>query len=130
MRNGLVSVGVLLALGGCVATPSPAATGAAPVRINLLAINDFHGNLDPPSGGARMFNPANPQKWDVVPAGGAPRLASAVKQLSERPNTIMVAAGDLIGASPVLSSLYHDEPRWASRSHLSATTSLTRAGRN
>lgn len=110
MRNGLVSVGVLLALGGCVATPSPAATGAAPVRINLLAINDFHGNLDPPSGGARMFNPANPQKWDVVPAGGAPRLASAVKQLSERPNTMMVAAGDLIGASPVLSSLYHDEP--------------------
>lgn len=110
MRNGFVSAGLLIALAGCVAAPSPVAVSASPVRINLLAINDFHGNLDPPSGGARMFNPANPGKWDTTPAGGAPRLATAVKQLSERPNTIMVAAGDLIGASPLLSSLFHDEP--------------------
>ncbi len=110
MRNSLVSIGVLALLAGCVATPSPAAISGAPVQINLLAINDFHGNLDPPSGGARIFNPANPARWDTAPAGGAPRLASAIKELSARPNTIMVAAGDLIGASPLLSSLFHDEP--------------------
>ena len=45
-----------------------------------------------------------------VPGGGAPRLASAVAELARRPNTVMVAAGDLIGASPLLSSLFHDEP--------------------
>ena len=45
-----------------------------------------------------------------MPGGGAPRLATAVKELSKRPNTVMVAAGDLIGASPLLSSLFHDEP--------------------
>ena len=110
MRSSLVLMGVLAVLGGCVATPSPAAVSGAPVQINLLAINDFHGNLDPPAGGARIFNPANPARWDTAPAGGAPRLATAVKQLSARPNTIMVAAGDLIGASPLLSSLFHDEP--------------------
>lgn len=110
MRSGLVSVGVLLALGGCVAAPSPAAVSGAPVRINLIAINDFHGNLDPPAGGTRLYSTTELGKWTNVPAGGAPRLATAVKQLSERPNTVMVAAGDLIGASPLLSSLFHDEP--------------------
>ncbi|HEX5005808.1 MAG TPA: bifunctional metallophosphatase/5'-nucleotidase, partial [Hyphomonadaceae bacterium] len=78
--------------------------------VHLLAINDFHGNLEPPTGGVRIFNPANPNKWDTAPGGGSPRLATAVAELSKRPNTIMVAAGDLIGASPLLSSLFHDEP--------------------
>lgn len=110
MRIGLAAIGGFLALAGCVATPAPAAVSATPIHVNLLAINDFHGNLDPPANGARMFNPSNPMKWDIIPAGGAPRLATAVKELSERPNTIMVAAGDLIGASPLLSSLFHDEP--------------------
>jgi len=108
MRIGM-AVGLgCLALTGCLAAPAPLSN--APVYVNLLAINDFHGNLDPPAGGARVFNPASPGRWDSVPAGGAPRLATAVRQLSERPNTVMVAAGDLIGASPLLSSLFHDEP--------------------
>jgi 5'-nucleotidase len=111
MRNGLVAVVSLLALGACTGIPAAStATNAAPVQINLIAINDFHGNLEPPTGGARVFNPANPGKWDTTPGGGAPRLATAVAELSKRPNTVMVAAGDLIGASPLLSSLFHDEP--------------------
>ena len=108
MRNTFVAVGALLALGAC-------QTGAvivsdAPVQVNLLAINDFHGNLDPPGGGVFVIDRAAPNVRASVPGGGAPRLATAVKQLSQRPNTVMVAAGDLIGASPLLSSLFHDEP--------------------
>jgi 5'-nucleotidase len=114
MRNGFVAVASLLALGACTSVPAAGpATGAASgalVQVNLLAINDFHGNLEPPTGGVRIFNPANPGKWDIAPGGGAPRLATAVAELSKRPNTVMVAAGDLIGASPLLSSLFHDEP--------------------
>lgn len=111
MRNTLVSMGALLALAAC-ATPITATPPAASqlVRVNLLAINDFHGNLDAPARGAYVVDRANPRSNAMTPAGGAPRLATAVKQLSERPNTIMVAAGDLIGASPLLSSLFHDEP--------------------
>lgn len=111
MRNTLVSMGALLALAAC-ATPITATPPAASqlVRVNLLAINDFHGNLDAPARGAYVVDRANPRSNAMTPAGGAPRLATAVKQLSQRPNTIMVAAGDLIGASPLLSSLFHDEP--------------------
>ena len=108
MRNALVSVGALLALGAC--ATGPAAVSDAPVQVNLLAINDFHGNLDPPGGGVFVIDRSAPNARTSVPGGGAPRLATAVKQLSVRPNTVMVAAGDLIGASPLLSSLFHDEP--------------------
>lgn len=110
MRGIHLSVGCLLALGACASSPVTKTASLAPVEVHLLAINDFHGNLEPPSGGARIFNYANPAKPTYIPAGGAPRLASAIAQLSAQPNAIMVAAGDLIGASPLLSSLFHDEP--------------------
>ena len=110
MRNTLVSIGALMALAGCASAPSAMSAGSAIVEVNLLAINDFHGNLDAPPRGAYVIDRANPRSNATKPAGGAARLATAVKELSQRPNTIMVAAGDLIGASPLLSSLFHDEP--------------------
>ena len=119
MRNFAAVLG-LMALASCTSAPQPAATATAPptavsgapVEVHILAINDFHGNLEPPSGGVRVFNPAAPREWGSTPGGGSPRLASAVAQIAARnpANTIMVAAGDLIGASPLLSSLFHDEP--------------------
>ncbi|HPN04598.1 MAG TPA: bifunctional metallophosphatase/5'-nucleotidase [Hyphomonadaceae bacterium] len=130
MRNHIAAVFGLLALASCtmspapapavIATTAPAAVSGAPIEVNILAINDFHGNLEPPSGGVRVFNPAAPREWGNVPGGGAPRLASAVAQLAARnpANTIMVAAGDLIGASPLLSSLFHDEPTIESMSKM------------
>ena len=109
MRYTPVAIASFLALAACTTTPA-AVTGDAPVQVNLLAINDFHGNLDPPGGGVFVIDRANPGARASVPGGGAPRLASAVAELARRPNTVMVAAGDLIGASPLLSSLFHDEP--------------------
>jgi 2',3'-cyclic-nucleotide 2'-phosphodiesterase (5'-nucleotidase family) len=47
----------------------------------------------------------------IVPAGGAEHMATLVQQLrQDHKNTIFVAAGDLIGASPFLSAMFHDEP--------------------
>jgi len=109
MRYTPVAIASFLALAACTTRPA-AVTGDAPVQVNLLAINDFHGNLDPPGGGVFVIDRANPGARASVPGGGAPRLASAVAELARRPNTVMVAAGDLIGASPLLSSLFHDEP--------------------
>ncbi|MFZ4684045.1 MAG: bifunctional metallophosphatase/5'-nucleotidase [Hyphomonadaceae bacterium] len=109
MRYTPVAIASLLALAACATTPA-AVTSSAPIQVNLLAINDFHGNLDPPGGGVFVIDRANPGARASVPGGGAPRLASAVAELARRPNTVMVAAGDLIGASPLLSSLFHDEP--------------------
>nr|WP_041756323.1 bifunctional metallophosphatase/5'-nucleotidase [Bradyrhizobium sp. ORS 278] len=90
-----------------------------PVSLRILAINDFHGNLKPPSAGIRVADPNDPTKSTPVPAGGAAQMASLVKLLSDgQPNTIFVAAGDLIGASPFLSAMFHDEPTIESMSQM------------
>jgi 5'-nucleotidase len=83
----------------------------APVELRVLAINDFHGNLKPPPGGIRIDDPEDKSKKVTVAAGGAEYMASLVRQLRDgHKNTIFVAAGDLIGASPFLSAMFHDEP--------------------
>ena len=75
------------------------------VTLKIIAFNDFHGNLESP-GNFR----ANSQSPDV-PVGGAEYLAAYVTSLeAENPNHIVVAAGDLAGASPLVSGLFHDEP--------------------
>jgi 5'-nucleotidase len=93
---------------------APAASHAqtpAPVDLRILAINDFHGYLRPPPGGITIADPEDRTKKITVPAGGAEHMATLVGQLREgHRNTIFVAAGDLIGASPFLSAMFHDEP--------------------
>jgi 5'-nucleotidase len=112
---------LLLALGltGCAASyeggtltlrqrPPEAAT-AAPVTIGIIAINDFHGALEPPR--QSVFVPDGKGEATGVPAGGAAWLAAAVDGLRAKyPDSVMVSAGDLIGASQIASSIYLDEP--------------------
>ncbi|WP_342732960.1 bifunctional metallophosphatase/5'-nucleotidase [Bradyrhizobium sp. B117] len=101
---------ILAALALISALPTSAQT-TAPVELRILAINDFHGNLRPPPGGIRIGDPEDKSKKVMVAAGGAEYMATLVKQLREgHKNTIFVAAGDLIGASPFLSAMFHDEP--------------------
>jgi 5'-nucleotidase len=108
MRHSLhLVVAAVMALG--LASSATAQTAAVDVRI--LAINDFHGNLRPAPGGIRIPDPADPAKTIAVPAGGAEHMATLIKQLrAGQKNTVFVAAGDLIGASPFLSAMFHDEP--------------------
>src|ERR1700676_5381108 len=108
-RPILPALALLLAL-WCPASPSAAET-PAPVDLRILAINDFHGYLRPPPGGIRIVDPADKSKKITVAAGGSETMATLGKQLREgHANTIFVAAGDLIGASPLLSAMFHDEP--------------------
>jgi 5'-nucleotidase len=87
------------------------AEAADTVDVRILAINDLHGHLRPPPGGIRIADPDNKTKKVAVPAGGVEHMATLVKQLRQgAKNTIFVAAGDLIGASPFLSAMFHDEP--------------------
>lgn len=97
----------LLALLGACATVAPIAGG--PVTVGIVAINDFHGNLEPPRQSAMVQDP----QGQVVglPAGGAAYLASAVDAVRGKyPNHLTVAAGDLIGGTPITSALFVDEP--------------------
>ncbi len=106
LRQMLVVVAMVLAPGQASAQTAP-----APVELRILAINDFHGYLQPPQGGIRIVDPDDKAKKIMVAAGGAEHMATAVKQLREGArNNIFVAAGDLIGASPFLSAMFHDEP--------------------
>jgi 5'-nucleotidase len=108
-RPILPVLAMLLAL-WCPASPS-AAEMSAPVALRILAINDFHGNLRPPAGTMIFLVLSLGSDIRMPPAGGAEHMATLVKQLrTGHTNTIFVAAGDLIGASPLLSAMFHDEP--------------------
>jgi len=97
---------LLLALTTC-ATQVPQ---RRPVTLTLAAINDFHGNLEVPAGGVPEVDHAS-QQIRRTPAGGVARLATVIGRLRERnPHFAFVSAGDLIGASPLASGYFDDEP--------------------
>jgi len=115
IRQMLVAMMLTMAPGlvsRAIAQNATPATTAVDVRI--LAINDFHGYLRPSPGGIRIADPDDKTKKIMVAAGGSETMATLVKELREQAtnpeNTIFVAAGDLIGASPFLSAMFHDEP--------------------
>lgn len=86
-----------------------AGSAEGPVTVGIIAINDFHGSLEPP----RLSVPTPDGKGGLVPvpAGGAAWLASAVDTVrSGYAFSLTVSAGDLISASQLSSSIYLDEP--------------------
>jgi 5'-nucleotidase len=102
-----------LVVAAALAPASAAPKGPKPVDLQLLALNDFHGALEPPTGSGGRVQTGPDAAVDRVDAGGAEYLATQLQQLAaqqRRHNTITVAAGDLIGASPLLSAAFHDEP--------------------
>jgi 5'-nucleotidase len=125
MTRRLIAVGVSLLLLLTVAGSAAAAKPTRTTDIQILGLNDFHGQLEvvnpvASSGGRIGFltdiDPGpgtnNQCLADCIPAGGVEYLATHVRDLrAENPNnTVFVSAGDLIGATPLLSALFHDEP--------------------
>src|SRR5262245_5892220 len=113
-------VATLFAFVAVLALPAAAPAKQADTQVQLLAINDLHGHLAPSTPGSIQVGCCNPVFKDgvqtgwtqkSVPAGGIAYLATHINILrAGHPNTITVAAGDLIGASPLVSALFHDEP--------------------
>jgi 5'-nucleotidase len=102
---------VLALLTGFALSPSAQAEDPTRVDLRILAINDFHGNLKPPAGGIRIRDPKDPAKTVTVAAGGAEAMATLIKERrAQAAHSIFVSAGDLVGASPLLSALFSDEP--------------------
>lgn len=96
-----LAVSALLSSTGAVQAPESSTDDA--VAVQLLAFNDLHGHLEPPTGSNGRIGSTD--------AGGIEYFATHLAQLeAHNPNTLIVAAGDLIGASPLLSGLFHDEP--------------------
>jgi 5'-nucleotidase len=81
-------------------TPQPGTPDT--VAVQILAINDFHGALEP-------------RELRGRPVGGAATLAAYLAQWmaearEEGVQSLVVGSGDLIGGSPPISSLLRDEP--------------------
>ena len=108
MMRSKLAVVMAIALAGCATAPRPAPRAVVgPVAIQILAINDLHGNLEPPR--QAIDAPAPGPGAIKVPAGGAAYLAGALKARRSA-NSVTVSAGDMIGAAPLISSLFLDEP--------------------
>ncbi|HEY1130130.1 MAG TPA: bifunctional metallophosphatase/5'-nucleotidase [Roseateles sp.] len=110
-----------LLLAGCATQPTPRTA-----ELTLFSINDFHGNIQPAQPTPLMPRVADPATGEVKaqPAGGVAHLATAMSTLRAKyPDSIVVAGGDLIGASPLISSLLRDEPTLAALSQLDISAS-------
>ena len=106
-RGGAIVFGVL-ALAACATVPREAAAPAAAETIQILALNDFHGNIETPASPATWFAVGERRQERL---GGAARIGAVLQELRQgKGNTITVAAGDLIGASPLASAYFLDEP--------------------
>ncbi|MEU3263334.1 bifunctional metallophosphatase/5'-nucleotidase [Streptomyces bacillaris] len=82
------------------------------VDVQLLSFNDLHGNLEPPAGSAGNVTKTHPDGTvEAIPAGGVEYLATSLRTARKgNPYSVTAAAGDMVGASPLLSGLFHDEP--------------------
>ena len=126
MKHRLLTA--LIAIAALALAATPAALADNPKKdkdtyVQLLAFNDFHGHVKAVNDlgqsipeRSEIGQTKNPTTGAIVNqtvnAGGVEYLSQKVKELrTANTNTITVGGGDLIGASPLLSGLFHDEPR-------------------
>lgn len=111
---GLATVGALVAAMPAGAHDRGHGHGHKPrtVDVQLLSFNDLHGNLEPPAGSAGNVSEAQPDGTvKAIPAGGVEYLATSLRTARKgNPYSVTAAGGDMVGASPLLSGLFHDEP--------------------
>ncbi|CQR63264.1 bifunctional metallophosphatase/5'-nucleotidase [Streptomyces leeuwenhoekii] len=112
---GLATAGALAAALPTSASAGEKTTSHRPGRyqdVQLLSFNDLHGNLEPPAGSSGRVTELQPDgTTKTVDAGGVEYLATHLRQAREgHPYSITAAGGDMVGASPLLSGLFHDEP--------------------
>ena len=97
---------------GSSAAPLTQAAGVArePVRVRLIGINDFHGNLEPTGLNLSLADPAKPGARVRVPTGGAAAVAGLVRALrAQAPYSFFISAGDMVGAAPLVSTMFRHE---------------------
>ncbi|MFC5217964.1 bifunctional metallophosphatase/5'-nucleotidase [Streptomyces coerulescens] len=113
-----------LATAGALAAALPATASASSQKhggghhvsryqdVQLLSFNDLHGNLEPPAGSSGRVTELQPDgTTKTIDAGGVEYLATHLRQAREGEKySITAAGGDMVGASPLISGLFHDEP--------------------
>jgi 5'-nucleotidase len=101
-----LAAAALAALLAACASPPPAPPNTAVV--NLVALNDFHGNLEPTP---FTYSSARARGETTAQAGGIATLGAALQAWrKDDQELLLVGAGDLVGASPSISAMWADEP--------------------
>jgi 5'-nucleotidase len=101
-----LAVAFACVVSGCAATAP--GVPAAPIDINLVALNDFHGHLE---ASKFTYTSVHSPKEATITAGGIDNLAAALQAFrKEDKDLLLVGAGDLVGGSPAMSSMWADEP--------------------
>jgi len=103
---------LILALSAAFALAAAPALAAgfsrAPINVKIVGFNDFHGTLESPGTFGANSSVPTAQRPAV---GGAEYLAAYVAAMkAKNPNTVVVGGGDFIGATPLISALFFDEP--------------------
>ncbi|MEU4265743.1 bifunctional metallophosphatase/5'-nucleotidase [Streptomyces argenteolus] len=109
---GLATVGALVAALPAGAHDRGPGHRSRTVDVQLLSFNDLHGNLEPPAGSAGSVSEKQADGTvKSIPAGGVEYLATSLRTARKgNPYSVTAAGGDMVGASPLLSGLFHDEP--------------------
>ncbi|WP_309095773.1 bifunctional metallophosphatase/5'-nucleotidase [Streptomyces sp.] len=118
LAAGVVTAGALAAAalpGAATAGEDQRSGGHRPGRyqdVQLLSFNDLHGNLEPPAGSSGRVTEKQPDgTTKTIDAGGVEYLATHLRQARQGEKySITAAGGDMVGASPLISGLFHDEP--------------------
>ena len=106
MKTSLLAL--VAALSTAFAGAASAQTTTAPINVKIIGFNDFHGNLQSPGTFGQNTIVPTAQRPAV---GGAEYIAAYVARLkAQNPNNAVVGGGDFIGASPLISALFFDEP--------------------
>ncbi|WP_405702124.1 bifunctional metallophosphatase/5'-nucleotidase [Streptomyces sp. NBC_00069] len=118
-RLTFAAIAVTAGAGAMVAAalPAGAASGGGAgksrtVDVQMLSFNDFHGTLEPPQGSSgTVIERQADGTTKAIPAGGVEYLATGLREARKgHEYSVTAAAGDMIGGSPMLSGLFHDEP--------------------
>ncbi len=107
-------------LAGCSTVPmEPSGARTGEVEVKLIAFNDFHGNLKTPSLRVPVPDATQSVGFRFEPAGGVEQFSSLVQSLrSKNPNHAVVSAGDMVGATPLISAFFNDEPTIEAMNHV------------
>ncbi|GAA3833050.1 bifunctional metallophosphatase/5'-nucleotidase [Streptomyces phyllanthi] len=119
----ILAVAAGIATVGALAAAIPASAGEAKTKpghplpnryqdVQLLSFNDLHGNLEPPAGSSgRVTEVHEDGTTKTIDAGGVEYLATHLRKAREGQKfSVTAAGGDMVGASPLISGLFHDEP--------------------
>lgn len=107
-RTGLVLAAVFVMVLAVAWVVDARSTAGSPQIVRVIAVNDLHGNLEPPSGSS---GEVTADDGTEIEAGGAAFLAAHTQRLrAEQPASVLLSSGDNVGASPLASALFRDEP--------------------